>query len=226
MSLTPSSLISQFPLQLVNLTLQISSALYRGSMAFPRERLLSVWVVRHPPVAGPSMVAAVLPLPSQVTWIPPPANSLKINFDGALFKDINKAGLGVVIRNDHGQVIASLSEQIQLPFSSDLVEALAAARAISFAHELSFTNYVLEGDSDVVIKALKHSDDSLSSFGHILASAKTLTDVKCITFSHTRRSGNAVAHNLAKHARHVLGFKVWMEDVPPHLHSVLIADYG
>ncbi|XP_065620311.1 uncharacterized protein LOC136063608 [Quercus suber] len=163
---------------------------------------------------------------SQVTWIPPPANSLKINFDGALFKDINKAGLGVVIRNDHGQVIASLSEQIQMPFSSDLVEALAAARAISFAYELSFTNYVLEGDSDVVIKALKHSDDSLSSFGHILASAKTLTDVKCITFSHTRRSGNAVAHNLAKHARHVLGFKVWIEDVPPHLHYVLIADYG
>ena len=113
-----------------------------------------------------------------------------------------------------------------MPFSSDLVEALAAARAISFAHELSFANYILEGDSEVVIKALKSKDDSLSSFGHILASAKTLTDVNCITFSHTRRIGNAVAHNLAKHARHVIGFKVWMEDVPPHLHYVLFADYG
>ena len=47
---------------------------------------------------------------SRVSWIPPPANSLKINFDGALFKDINKSGLGVVIRNDLGQVLASLSE--------------------------------------------------------------------------------------------------------------------
>ncbi|XP_050277977.1 uncharacterized protein LOC126719473 [Quercus robur] len=122
---------------------------------------------------------------NRVTWIPPPANSLKINFDGALFRDINKVGLGVVIRNDHGQVLASLSEQIQLPFSSDLVEAMAAARAISFAHELSLSNYILEGDSEVVIKALKSNDDSLSSFGHILASAKTLTDVNCITFSHT-----------------------------------------
>ncbi|XP_023923166.1 uncharacterized protein LOC112034583 [Quercus suber] len=163
---------------------------------------------------------------NQVTWIPPPANSLKINFDGALFKDINKAGLGVVIHNDHGQVLASLSEHIQMPFSSDLVEALTAARAISFAHELSFANYILEGGSDVVIKALKRNDDSLSSFGHILASTKTLTDVNCITFSHTCRIGNAVARNLAKHARHVIGFKVWMEDVPPHLHSVLFANYG
>ena len=47
---------------------------------------------------------------SQVSWIPPPANSLKINFDGALFKDINISGLGVVIRNDLGQVLASLSK--------------------------------------------------------------------------------------------------------------------
>ncbi|XP_050290257.1 uncharacterized protein LOC126728490 [Quercus robur] len=163
---------------------------------------------------------------NQVTWMPPPTNSLKINFDGALFRDINKAGLGVVIRNENGQVLASLLEQIQLPFSSDLVEAIAAARAIMFAQELSLSEYILEGDSNVVINALKRNDESLSSFGHILASAKSLTDVSCITFSHTRRTGNTVAHNLAKHARHVIGFKVWMEDVPPHLHSVLFADYG
>ena len=113
-----------------------------------------------------------------------------------------------------------------MPFSSDLVEALAAARAISLAHELSFSNFILEGDSKVVIKALKRNDESLSSFGHILASAKTLTNVNCISFSHTRRIGNAIAHNLAKHARHVIGFKVWMGDVPPRLHSILLADYG
>ncbi|XP_030945809.1 uncharacterized protein LOC115970295 [Quercus lobata] len=163
---------------------------------------------------------------NRVTWIPPPTNSLKINFDGALFKDINKAGLGVVIRNENGQVLTSLSEQIQLPFSSNLVEAIAVARAITFAHGLSLSNYILEGDSDVVINALKRNDESLSSFDHILASAKSLTDVNCITFSHTHRIGNTVAHNQAKHARHVIGFKVWMEDVPPHLHSVLFIDYG
>ena len=88
---------------------------------------------------------------NRVTWIPPPANSLKINFDGALFKDINKVGLGVIIRDNHGQVLASLSEQIQLPCSSNLVEAIATARAISFAHDLSLSNYILEGDSDMVI---------------------------------------------------------------------------
>ncbi|KAK9983869.1 hypothetical protein SO802_033394 [Lithocarpus litseifolius] len=114
-------------------------------------------------------------------------------------------GLGVIIRNNLGQVLASLSEQIQLPFSSDLVEALAAARAISFAQELNFSNFILEGDSELVIKALKNNDESLSPFGHILASAKAITDVNCISFSHTRRLGNAVAHNLACKTCHRFG---------------------
>ena len=113
-----------------------------------------------------------------------------------------------------------------MPFSFDLVEALAATRAISFTHELSFSNFILEGDSKLVIKALKSNDESLSSFGQILASDKTITNVNCISFSHTRRIGNAVAHNLAKHARHVTCFKVWMEDVPPHLYFALLVDYG
>jgi len=151
---------------------------------------------------------------------------LKINFDRATFKDINKAGLGVVIRNGFGQVLASLSEHIQLPFSSDLVEAMATTRVLSFATELGFLRFVLEGDSKLIIKALQNKEDSLAPFGHILATTKTTKDVNCISFSHIRRLGNSIAHNLAKHAQHVAGLKVWMEDVPPHLYSILLTDHG
>ena len=44
-------------------------------------------------------------------------------------------------------------------------------------------------------------------------------------FSHTRRLGNSVTHNLAKHARHVKGLEMWMEDVSSHLLYVLSIDY-
>jgi len=37
---------------------------------------------------------------------------------------------------------------------------------------------------------------------------------------------NFVAHNLARHAKYVSGLVVWMEEVPPHIVSVLLADYG
>ena len=66
----------------------------------------------------------------------------------------------------------------------------------------------MEGDFELVIKALKCNEDSLSPFGHILALAKATTDVNCISFSHPRRLGNSATHNLVKHARHVAGFTV------------------
>ena len=48
----------------------------------------------------------------------------------------------------------------------------------------------------------------------------------CVSFSHVRRSGNNVAHNLAKHARHVRGFLVWTENAPPHPDYVFLTDHG
>ena len=109
---------------------------------------------------------------------------------------MGKVGLGVVIRNSRGQALA-LSEQASLPFSLDMTEALAAARAISFAQGLGFTSFILEGDSANIIKTLKSEEASLSSFGHILSSAKSMMADGNIRFSHVGRMGNMVAHNLA-----------------------------
>ena len=47
---------------------------------------------------------------------------------------------------------------------------------------------------------------------------------QCISFSHVRREGNIVAYNLARHACHVTGFSVWMENVPPHTLAAYQAD--
>ena len=48
----------------------------------------------------------------------------------------------------------------------------------------------------------------------------------CVSFSHVRRSGNKIAHNLARHSKNVRGLSVWVEDAPPHLVDVLFADLG
>ena len=101
-----------------------------------------------------------------------------------------------------------ISKLIPLSFSSNIVETLAIARAIS----------------EIVIKTLISNDDSFSPFGNILVATKATVETNyCISFSHVRRFGNFIAHNLAKYARHVRGFLVWMEDVPPHLQCVLFS---
>ena len=80
---------------------------------------------------------------------------IKVNFDGALFRNIRKAGIGVIVRDSNGQAIATLSEQASIPFSPEIAEVMAAARALSFVQGLGFTSFILEGDSTNIINTLK-----------------------------------------------------------------------
>ena len=45
-----------------------------------------------------------------------------------------------------------------------------------------------------------------------------------LLYSHVKKNGNRVAHNLAKNALHILDFQVWMEDVSSHIVSILQLD--
>ena len=131
----------------------------------------------------------------------------------------------MVVHDGQGNAIASFSKQAPLPFSPDIVEAMAAARAMTFSQELGIAEFMLEGDSEVVINSLRSKEASLSSFGHLLQSAKsTLVTSKCIAFFYVRRTCNKVARNIARHARHITSLSVWVENVPPHLYDVLFAN--
>ena len=87
-------------------------------------------------------------------WQPLRPGLYKVNVDGALFNVDNIVGLGVVIRNEQGQVMVSLSERLPLPSSVIEVEALAAQRGLQLAAETGFKNIVLESDSRILITAL------------------------------------------------------------------------
>ena len=52
-------------------------------------------------------------------WSLPPPNCLKLNFHGAIFPKLGKVGLGVVVHDSQGHVIALVLKQAPLPFSSD-----------------------------------------------------------------------------------------------------------
>ena len=44
-------------------------------------------------------------------WFPPAATEFKANFDGAWFSESDEVGIGVVVRDSSGQVLAALSEK-------------------------------------------------------------------------------------------------------------------
>ena len=75
-------------------------------------------------------------------WKPLDAGLLKVNLDGAIFDDLRAAGIGVAVRNEHGEVVAALAEQIPIPDSVFTLETLAARRAVLFARDLGLHHVV------------------------------------------------------------------------------------
>lgn len=127
---------------------------------------------------------------TETSMAAPPMNVYKINYDGQVFAGTNKLGIGVVIRDCHGQ----LGQAYQLLD----VEALAACRALEFGSELGIHREIVEGDSEVVVKALGNLDNGFHSYGLLINDAALFSGlVSELLYSYTRRDGNKVAHSLA-----------------------------
>ena len=160
-----------------------------------------------------------------VHWSPPQENVYKANFDVALFDNMGYAGLGVVIRDCNGHIIAALSKKIKFPYSVEMAEALAAHRAVTFAKELSIFKVVVEGDCLWVVQALKALDRCKTLYGNVIEDtySQGVTLQHC-QFQHVRRDGNKLAHTLARRAILSVDTDVWIKELPSNLEDVFQSD--
>ena len=142
-----------------------------------------------------------------------------------MFRDSNSAGLKAVIRDNVGGVLASLTKKIPLPQTVANVEAAAARRAIILARDLNLNSIILEGDSQIITRAIQAEEQSLASYGNLIEEIKIhANSFLNFRISHVKRKGNSIAHNFARHAKHVSGSVVWMEEVPSHILPILLAE--
>ena len=93
---------------------------------------------------------------------------------------------------------------------------MAAIQALEFGLEVGIDQAIVEGDLEIVVKALASKDSGLASFELLVKAANVCaTSYSKLTYSHTRREGNKVAHSLARLAVSISNYAVWLEDVPP-----------
>ena len=99
---------------------------------------------------------------------PSNTNSFKANFDGAVFNNSNSTGVGVIIRDSNGEVIAAMFERILLPTTVMEVEMLACRRAVTFAIEVGIQDITFEGDSLTMIRAINSGGASEAPYGNLI----------------------------------------------------------
>uniref|UniRef100_A0A803LAH5 F-box domain-containing protein n=1 Tax=Chenopodium quinoa TaxID=63459 RepID=A0A803LAH5_CHEQI len=99
-------------------------------------------------------VAAV----SRSGWSPPATGWMRINVDTAVREGWG-VGLGAVIRDDHGKIVAVMVRKMSTLVSVKMAEALAARMGVCLAKDLGVQQVDLECDSTFVVAAINKPRD-------------------------------------------------------------------
>ncbi|XP_035547305.1 uncharacterized protein LOC118348876 [Juglans regia] len=158
-------------------------------------------------------------------WKKPKDGWLKANFDAAIDEQNCVVGLGIIIRNSKGEVMAAYSEPQRMKAKAVLVEAIALRRTIEVCKEMGFNKVVFEGDTLVMINALKENVVCWTWYGQVVEEVKSsLKELLHWKIQFVRRDGNMIAHKLAKFALNIGNLTCWIEECPVFISSLVAFD--
>lgn len=128
-------------------------------------------------------------------WTPPPNNKVKVNVDAAVKEDRKSAGLGVVIRNHRGQVLAAAVKSMNFQGNAAIAEAHAVKWGMEVAKDLSLSNVIIDTDcknvADLANKKVSNRTEIWWTMSDIY---KNTQDFQLISFQHVPRKCNGFAH--------------------------------
>ena len=158
-------------------------------------------------------------------WLHSIEPSYKVNVDGAVFESQKEVSVGVVIRDHEGNFISGLSKKLQFPLGAVEIEAKAFETRMIFAGDIGIQDFVLEGDSLILVRALCDTSPALASIAHAIYGVRAASyEFRNVKFSHVRRKGNVPTYILAKQALYFDDFSVWIEKSPCSIEQALLYD--
>ncbi|CAO2819420.1 unnamed protein product [Amaranthus hypochondriacus] len=132
------------------------------------------------------------------SWCPPDDGWVKANFDAYIGGDCCR-GLGVVFRNHEGKALLAAVRRLTSNMGVEESELSAACFALEVATRMGFDHVQLESDAQAVISTIKRKQTGLSPIFSLYDVVHVLSDnLVGFSCSVVRRSGNTVAHSVAR----------------------------
>ena len=158
-------------------------------------------------------------------WFPPEGSLYKVNVDGAVFSAQKESGIGVIIRDKASLVVATMSKKVKASLGPLEIEAKAFEVSLQFAKDMGLQEFILEGDSLNVYRALAGLSPSPAVVAPIVFGIlDSCQEVWYVRFPHMRRKGNRPAHLLTKYVVGIVDYFVWMEENSCFLKQALHRD--
>ncbi|KAH9695348.1 putative reverse transcriptase/RNA-dependent DNA polymerase [Citrus sinensis] len=154
-------------------------------------------------------------------WNPPPCGWFKINVDAAVNVKDQIAGLGVIIRNSNGEVVAAAVQQSCFQLSSTHMEAEAVILGIKSAQRAGFSPMIIETDSQEVVDLTLSKKVSITETSWLIADIQeSIQSSNQFSIQYTPRECNVTAHDLAKKALEFENSAFWEGSFPPQIVSL------
>ncbi|KAK2635434.1 hypothetical protein Ddye_030226 [Dipteronia dyeriana] len=133
------------------------------------------------------------------SWRPLDNGFFKINTDASIDASRGRVGIGAIIRDHEGMVLASCAQVIQLNYSPVLAEAIAILKGLRFAVESGIWPCMIESDAQVVVSMINSDLLPLDEIGLVINDIvdllRSLPQFKVCFIS---RKANMAVHCLAK----------------------------
>ncbi|KAK3224148.1 hypothetical protein Dsin_011173 [Dipteronia sinensis] len=110
---------------------------------------ISDWLAANCP---PDQAASGAQEARGIRWKPPTSGTYKLNIDAALEVQHLPVGLGTVIRDHMGFVMASSAQRVEANFTPQIAEAMAISRGLKFAVDSGLFPIMVESDALEIVK--------------------------------------------------------------------------
>nr|KYP67732.1 hypothetical protein KK1_024084 [Cajanus cajan]KYP67733.1 hypothetical protein KK1_024085 [Cajanus cajan] len=142
----------------------------------------------------------------------PQVGFIRGNVGATIFKEDNKVGFGICLRDATGSLIKAKSGWLYGVALSHEAEATTLLESICWVCDQGYTHVILELDSKQVVEDILNSNNYYSEYVHILLKCRSLLNSHLnLLVRFILRQANHVAHSLARVSRyyassHVLYF--------------------
>ncbi|XP_042954599.1 uncharacterized protein LOC122291013 [Carya illinoinensis] len=158
-------------------------------------------------------------------WQLPEWPAVKVNFDAAFDKSLNRGAIGIVVRDCEGKLKACLTTSRDQVFSAAQAEKAALQRALDMCIDMDLNHVVFEGDAKAIIEAVNSRNEDFSWGGQ---ETDDLQHVMRLhpgwKLSFALRSANGAAHNAACLAIKESNERVWIESGPLAVMNSVLSD--
>ncbi|KAL5804219.1 hypothetical protein ACOSQ3_031019 [Xanthoceras sorbifolium] len=160
-----------------------------------------------------------------VKWHPPNSNCYKVNTDASIDDHKIRTGLGVIIRDSRGIVMASYVNGFDSLYFPPIAEALVILRGITLAVQTGLLPICVELDAEFVVNLIMSKATPISEIGVVIEEILLLISMHPVySVRFIPRLANRIAHGLAKFGLSAVGEFVWLEDYPLCVENLVLND--